>query len=347
MKRSLGQFQSGQQQQGVGRTSTSKSQSSGSSSKKQKDDLDDEEDYMSMSFLEEAEPSKKEMTYSQRRKKEMEESRKKGQTKSIKEREAEQREIGLKTDIMKEDNVGFTMLAKMGFKKGMTLGKPAAEEDGRTRLLEPLPVIMKTEKTGIGLATHHNDKLREATSNSTILTEDEYRQTTQRRVEERRIHGELTRARHTIQTMDETRGISRHELWPDIVVPKRLFDDIETRAGSHVVADAGGLSEFDHEVREEVWVRTVVEEVEEDTETQVKEKKGEKGLFENSVNDAQQEMDEELSEFQKMETKDKLKVVIGYLRSEHYYCLWCGDRFANNEEMSRLCPGDTRDAHDE
>jgi hypothetical protein len=35
-----------------------------------------------------------------------------------------------------------------------------------------------------------------------------------------------------------------------------------------------------------------------------------------------------------------------YLRMEYLYCLWCGTKFENADDIGKNCPGDTREIHD-
>jgi hypothetical protein len=43
----------------------------------------------------------------------------------------------------------------------------------------------------------------------------------------------------------------------------------------------------------------------------------------------------------------KLEMLTEYLRSQYFYCIWCGCKYDNADEMRNECPGDTRKAHDD
>ncbi|XP_065344363.1 G patch domain-containing protein 11 [Cloeon dipterum] len=58
--------------------------------------------------------------------------------------EAERREEGLEKPIG-EENKGFALLQKMGYKPGTSIGKSSSS--GRT---EPVPVVLKTDRQGLG-----------------------------------------------------------------------------------------------------------------------------------------------------------------------------------------------------
>ncbi|KAG1697886.1 G patch domain-containing protein 11 [Nymphon striatum] len=48
---------------------------------------------------------------------------------------------------------------------------------------------------------------------------------------------------------------------------------------------------------------------------------------------------EELNEMEKLETLTK------YLRSTHYYCIWCGTSYDDEKDLNQECPGNTADSH--
>ena len=45
--------------------------------------------------------------------------------------------------------------------------------------------------------------------------------------------------------------------------------------------------------------------------------------------------------------QEQLQMITEYLRSQYYYCLWCGITFTDCEDMVSTCPGPTREDHDE
>ncbi|XP_029642886.1 G patch domain-containing protein 11 isoform X3 [Octopus sinensis] len=74
--------------------------------------------------------------------------------KNMKESEKERRTEGLSIKLS-EDNKGFALLQKMGYKPGMSLGK---EGQGRS---EPVPIKVKCDREGLGLATKRKEQLAE------------------------------------------------------------------------------------------------------------------------------------------------------------------------------------------
>ncbi|VDO90166.1 unnamed protein product [Haemonchus placei] len=58
-----------------------------------------------------------------------------------------------------ETSKGFALLAKMGFKPGMSLGKKKDENDLGSGITEPIPVEVKATRTGLG---HANEQEKQA-----------------------------------------------------------------------------------------------------------------------------------------------------------------------------------------
>ena len=57
------------------------------------------------------------------------------------------------------------------------------------------------------------------------------------------------------------------------------------------------------------------------------------------------EEEETLVEEDIFEPAEKLEMLTNYLRISHLYCLWCGTKFQNEEDLATNCPGTTRDDH--
>lgn len=44
--------------------------------------------------------------------------------------------------------------------------------------------------------------------------------------------------------------------------------------------------------------------------------------------------------------RDRLTLVLDYLRRKYAYCFWCGTQYDDQEDMEKNCPGADEDAHD-
>ncbi|KAJ5782217.1 hypothetical protein N7457_003991 [Penicillium paradoxum] len=127
---------------------------------------EDEDDYMNMVI---EEPTQKE-TFSQRKRREQREAEARARVPSKAERaaqEATRRDEALATSTLNPSNKGFQMMAKLGFKPGGVLGKRPTNESDTTSdssykaRSEPLNVIIKENRGGIGLDTEKKRKIRE------------------------------------------------------------------------------------------------------------------------------------------------------------------------------------------
>ncbi|XP_062851895.1 G patch domain-containing protein 11 isoform X2 [Trichomycterus rosablanca] len=43
----------------------------------------------------------------------------------------------------------------------------------------------------------------------------------------------------------------------------------------------------------------------------------------------------------------KLQFLTSYLRGVHFYCIWCGTAYSNDEDLQTNCPGETATDHDD
>ncbi|KAM9316762.1 G patch domain-containing protein 11 [Gastrophryne carolinensis] len=256
---------------------------------------DGEDDYMSDTFLSSLQDVRpgismpRSIKKSYQKEEKQKESNIKNRQRSLKEVEKERRETVLNEAISNE-NKGFALLQKMGYKMGQSLGKKG---DG---IVEPIPLNIKTGRSGIG---HEEMKKRKAEEdlenyrrkiqmNKQALEQatDDFRSRLRSKKEEQKLEGDLRKSQRACLQLDEQMGKDcprESWYWP---VSNSLEDE---------------------------------EELEED-------------------NDEVQA--EELSTF------EKLQIMTSYLRGEHFYCIWCGTAYKDDEDMNSNCPGDTSEDHD-
>ncbi|KAI8356619.1 hypothetical protein EDC96DRAFT_515589 [Choanephora cucurbitarum] len=175
--------------------------------------MSDDEDYMSLKFLEEAqefESKRKETTYSERRKKQIRDQEKKGYIKPRAQLEAEERQKGLERS-MDESNKGMKMLMKMGFKKGMSLGT-----DG---IREPIKVDLKSGRGGIGMESELKKRAREQEEEEererkkTAIDPEDFRSAMAQRMKESKLVRYLTAAVSICEKLDEENNVESNILW--------------------------------------------------------------------------------------------------------------------------------------
>ncbi|RYP93498.1 hypothetical protein DL770_000382 [Monosporascus sp. CRB-9-2] len=187
---------------------------------------DDEEDYMNMTFGDNAAstgagaPAAE--TSLQRRQRLKREAEIRGRPKSKAELEAEaaaRREEALSRSLLEgaraKKSKGFAMMAKMGFKAGSALGaappapgnSAAGAEDHR--LAEPIRPQMKEDRGGIGLDSERKRKVNEAAEREgkkVKADEAEFRDRVRREREEARCERLVHAAMKVCERMDEERG---------------------------------------------------------------------------------------------------------------------------------------------
>ncbi|KAJ5641079.1 hypothetical protein N7528_000704 [Penicillium herquei] len=174
----------------------------------------DEDDYMSMVI---EEPTQKE-TFTQKKKRQQREAEARARVPSKAERaakEAAQRDEALATSTLDPSNKGFKMMAKLGFKAGDTLGKrestaptddlsESAQRIARARA-EPLNLIFKENRGGIGLDTEKKRKIREEAEEATKKIkreEGDYRDRVREERELRKTEAQVRGAQKVAERMD-------------------------------------------------------------------------------------------------------------------------------------------------
>ncbi|XP_053567857.1 G patch domain-containing protein 11 isoform X2 [Bombina bombina] len=65
-----------------------------------------------------------------------------------------------------------------------------------------------------------------------------------------------------------------------------------------------------------------------------------------SNEEEEEESDEDIDKGEELSTLEKLQVLTSYLRGEHFYCIWCGTTYQDEDDLSSYCPGDTSEDHD-
>ncbi|XP_028676715.1 G patch domain-containing protein 11 [Erpetoichthys calabaricus] len=135
----------------------------------------------------------------------------KNRQKSYKEVEKERRETVLSSSLGQE-NKGFALLQKMGYKTGQGLGK---EGGGR---VEPIPLNIKTDRGGIGLEEVKKRKAEEELDNYRKRTQmkqqaekqalEDFRLRKRTEKEEHRTEADLQRSQRACEQLDNEKGVS-------------------------------------------------------------------------------------------------------------------------------------------
>lgn len=257
---------------------------------------EDEEDYMSDKFLLSTTdnnpglvPDKIAKKY--RREMKHKELNQRNKMKPMREREMEHREQGL-ANALDSSNKGFAMLQKMGFKKGMGLGK---EGTGRA---EPIPLTVKADRGGLGrdMLLKRQREVKEALKHETAKKRvkieekqrDNFRKHMSGRFAERQTSSDLYKSQKACEQLDKSKDLPCVEKW--------------------------------------FWPQEETKEDDEDKE------------------EDEEENDEE--EEEELEPSEKLMHLTMYLRRTHQYCIWCGTKYDDDQDMADNCPGDSAQDHE-
>ena len=192
----------------------------------------DEEDYMSDAFLaqcSDVRPGLK-RTHATQRDHEMHKKKAKiGEKKSKAQLETEQREEGL-NKALDHTNKGFSMMAKMGFKMGQSLGKNA--DEGRK---EPIEVKVKADRAGLGIEAVKLEmkELRRKKlmkKRAEALNVDEFRAQLSKRRKFQLITADLAKSQRVCQDLDKVQEVQEPVetwFWPKLVREDDEDDDDE------------------------------------------------------------------------------------------------------------------------
>ncbi|KAH0608835.1 uncharacterized protein H6S33_001063 [Morchella sextelata] len=318
-------------------------------------DEDDEDDYMNMTI---AEPTLPE-TFSQRKKRLQLEAETRARPKSKAELaalEKANRDAALAKSLLdtQTPNKGLLMMRKMGFTPGSALGAPTASTN--TARLEPIPVTLKEDRTGIGHASAQRAKLAATAPPTTTtttaaaqLSPEDYRARVAEEQEERRREAQLVAAQKLAEEFEcersgssvGTRAVplrSINVLWRGLV-KRREEKERERRMRYDLLQslDAPRLPGYDRDCEldevDKAALGITVPGLRRPAGTVVVEDEGEEG----------DEVDEELEREEARSAGERVAALCEYLRRQYRYCFWCKCRY-EDEEMEG-CPGVEEDLH--
>ncbi|XP_014806215.1 PREDICTED: G patch domain-containing protein 11 isoform X3 [Calidris pugnax] len=182
---------------------------------------DEEEDYMSDLFIKQdvrpGLPMVRRVKEAIQKEEKQKEANEKNRQKSIKEEEKERRDLVLKSALGNE-NKGFALLQKMGYKSGQALGKSG---EG---IVEPIPLNIKTGRSGLGHEELKKRKAEEKLENyrqklhmkkqANEQAADQFRIRFKNKQEERKMEGDLRKSQRACQQLDMQKDIDApKETW--------------------------------------------------------------------------------------------------------------------------------------
>lgn len=282
--------------------------------------------------------------------------------------EAAKRDEALSRSTLDPSSKGFQMMAKLGYKPGMALGRPSDSDGGggegqvQGRLLEPVGLEMKEGKAGIGADAERKRRFREEVERRVEgekrrkVEEGEFRDRQRMEREERRREGQILGAMKVAERLEE-----------EDEQGKDGFNGVEGEARDGEKREARGegrprkplvqinvlwrgavkqreLAERDRRMRYDLQQPLSRLPTYEDPD---EEKEDKMALGKKETEEVELDLDQEdpeLDEFEALETSEKLQKLVQYLRERWNYCFWCKYRYENSEMEG--CPGTTEDDHD-
>ncbi|KAI4125088.1 MAG: hypothetical protein LQ338_004475 [Usnochroma carphineum] len=306
--------------------------------------VDEEDDYMSMAIPEPAPALSNTETSVQRRarKKREAEARAHQPSKAELAYQAESKRDEALNAALPTTSKGFQMMAKLGFKAGSALGKEG-NEHART---EPLGVVVKEGRAGVGMEGERKRKFREEVGkedggNKKRETEGEFRERQGREREEKRKEGMCWGAMKILEGFEtgEDGGVVDGHDGKGGEVEKKM-----SRPTKQINVLWRGLARDRQQKERERRMRydlhqslsrnAAYDDPDEDQEDR------------QAWGDEEEEVEEEdleLEGFNALEPAERLKRMVEYLREKWRYCFWC--KFQYPDEEMEGCPGFTEDEH--
>ncbi|KAH7887916.1 hypothetical protein F5I97DRAFT_1806012 [Phlebopus sp. FC_14] len=295
--------------------------------------------------------------------------------KSRRQREQESREEGLGKSLFERaeedggENKALGMMMKMGFKMGQSLGNTdddlskdverpspvetsaAAPSTKTQHKVEPLPLSEWTGKKGIGLGKRArspgvSDRIAKMAKMAEETSQTNFRDRSRREYEERRAETRLAPAQRTCLTLDEKAGISFNTLCLDPksvdTIPQSLMDAISDYTRPVPSPVPGGTDDEASRLRSQMRA---------DALQPVGSDDDDEALIDTKASQTQQdefppETVEEAAHFLRLGPRDRLSLLLTYLRDKYAYCFWCGTQFQDEGDMAQSCPGPEEDDHD-
>ncbi|KAG2158847.1 uncharacterized protein EDB93DRAFT_1237667 [Suillus bovinus] len=217
--------------------------------------------------------------------------------------------------------------------------------------VEPLPLNEWQGKKGIGLGKRARspsaaDRLAKMAKMAEAASHESFRDRARREYEERRAEGRLSPARQTCLTLDEKAGITFNVLCldpnnPDSI-PGGLVDALSTNTlHASPLRSASGDASHAARLRAQMAADALLPVTSLDEDEDAEDSK-----TPTAVEQFPQEVIEEAVYFLRLGPRDRLKLLLDYLREKYSYCFWCGTQYEDAIDLEQNCPGPEEDDHD-
>ncbi|KIJ19929.1 hypothetical protein PAXINDRAFT_67570 [Paxillus involutus ATCC 200175] len=240
---------------------------------------------------------------------------------------------------------------------GTRESSPSAETSGAsgksTHKVEPLPLSTWLGKQGIGSGKRArspgaSDRLAKMAKMAEEASNESFRDRSRREYDEKRTEARLAPAQRTCITLDEKAEITFNVLWlnPNDVdaIPKGLTDALSEY--TQLISPVSVLGQSNEVTRLRNQMRA-------DALLPVSGDEDDDALIDNSKaptttqrEDFLPETVEEAAYFLRLGPRDRLSLVLTYLRDKYAYCFWCGTQYEDESDLQENCPGPDEEDHD-
>jgi len=245
-------------------------------------------------------------------------------------------------------------MAKLGYQAGASLGSGTAV-GART---EPLELVVKEDRGGIGLDSERKRKVREEAEREgkrVKAEESEYRERVRSERELRRIEGLVVGAMGVVerldcealeqeQEQDPGEGEGQREGGEEGEKKTKAKGEVRRPTKSVNVLWRGLLRRREEKERERRMRYDLQQSLSRAPTYVDPEADRDDRLAVGDVEEEVEEEDVELDAFEALEPAERLRRLVGYLRGRYRYCFWC--KCGYPDEGMEGCPGITEDDHD-
>ena len=247
------------------------------------------------------------------------------------------------------------MLSKLGYTPGSTLGA-AGNSNAR---IEPLNMVLKEDRGGVGLDNERKRKFREELAGETErerAEESGYRERVAKDRDDRRLEGLVRGAMCVLEGFegenDDAGGTLEGADKGEIDIEDSLRTTI---IGSGMrkrkkptrqinILWRGLIRQRDEKERERRMRYDLHQSLSRNTNYDDPDEDQDERQALGTEEEELDEVDLELDEFNALEPAERLRRLVEYLRDKYHYCFWCKFRYL--DEAMDGCPGMTEEDHD-